>query len=260
MKPLMGTVLVLLVLTNVAGNFHPQKGPKSMAAISCRTEFKAGVTKSDKEAAVCLVRSTAANRDSLLSHSIQQSKASQSAAITEALRTSFGPTVEAEAVFKPFYLTGDFNGDGAQDVVIVVRIKGRRDTLPKDVTIVNPFQDLYGKATFPVDPTATPMLALAIIHGTKSGWHTAQPAGEFLLFGKSPVLILNFSRTTAGPEALEALMSLIRLGKQRSKEWLPPRIKTARKGDVIVLGTEAVDSFLYWNGKTYRWEEDPSGD
>jgi hypothetical protein len=155
-------------------------------------------------------------------------------------------------------LTGDFSGDGALDIVVVVRLKGRRSTLPKDVTVLNPFEYLYGKTTFPADPTATPKLALALIHGTTSGWQTPQPAGKFLVFGESPVLILNFARTTAGPEAVEALMSLIKTGRQQGS--LPPRVKIARKGDVIVLGTEAVDSFLYWNGKTYRWEEDTGGD
>src|SRR6185503_3603176 len=63
----------------------------------------------------------------------------QSVPVTETLQASFGSAVEAVTAFKPFYLTGDFNGDGMQDIVIVVRIKERRSALPKDVRVINPF-------------------------------------------------------------------------------------------------------------------------
>jgi hypothetical protein len=41
-------------------------------------------------------------------------------------------------------------------------------------------------------------------------------------------------------------------GKRRRGATRPP---AAAKGDAILLGTEATESILYWNGKTYRWEE-----
>ena len=54
----------------------------------------------------------------------------QSAAVTEALQASFGSVVEAVTGFAPFYLTGDFNGDRMQDIVVVVLIvMGRRPYL-----------------------------------------------------------------------------------------------------------------------------------
>lgn len=180
----------------------------------------------------------------------------QTATIAEALRTSFGSAVEAVTAFKPYYVTGDFNGDGAQDVVIVVRIKGQRSDLPADVTVYNPFE--RPKAVFPADPLATPTLALAIIHG-KSGWQTPPAAQKFLLFGQSPVLILNYGRVTSGePDEVKTLIELMKKHSRRSRDlgWPP----AAAKGDAIFLPTEATDSILYWNGKNYRWEEAAGGE
>ena len=184
-------------------------------------------------------------------------QSSQTAAVTEALKTSFGSSLEAVTAFNPFYITGDFNGDGAQDIVIVARIKGQRGDLPPDVKVYNPFE--RPKAVFPADPLANPILALAIIHGSRPGWQTPPALEKFLLFGESPVLILNHARVTSGdPNAVKNLMELLRKGSRRLRNlgWPP----AAAKGDSIVLGTEATDSILYWNGKNYRWEEAAGGE
>ena len=184
-------------------------------------------------------------------------QSNQSAAVTEALKASFGSSLEAVTAFNPFYLTGDFNGDGAQDIVIVARIKGHRSDLPPDVKVYNPFE--RPKAVFPADPLANPTVALAIIHGSRAGWQTPPALEKFLLFGESPVLILNLGRVTSGdPNAVKNLMELLRKGPRRLRNlgWPP----AAARGDSIVLGTEATDSILYWNGKTYRWEEAAGGE
>jgi hypothetical protein len=187
---------------------------------------------------------------------VQKSPSPNGSAVNEAVRTSFGSTVEPVTVFKPYYLTGDFNGDSAQDLVVAVQIKQARSTLPKDVKVLSPWGATYGNSTYPADPAGKPTLALVIIHGTSAGWQT-QTSAKFLMLGDSPILIQNYSRLSAGPDALRDLMSVVRRGKLRRGEYLPPTVQRARKGDVIVLGTEAVDSYLYWNGKTYSWEESP---
>jgi hypothetical protein len=181
----------------------------------------------------------------------------QTAAVAEVLRTSYGSTVEAVTAFKPYYVLGDLNGDGGEDIVIAVRIKGQRNDLPADVKIYNPFE--RPKAVWPADPAATPTLALAIIHGGKANWKTAPPLEKYLLFGQSPVLILNYGRVTSGdPEAVKTLIELLQNGSKRLKDFgWPP---AAAKGDSIILGTEATDSILYWNGKNYRWEEAAGGE
>jgi hypothetical protein len=184
------------------------------------------------------------------------SQSSQSAVVVNVLKTSFGSALEAANKFKPFYLTGDFNGDGAQDILIVARIKGQRTELAGDVKIYNPFE--RPKAVYPDDPTSNPTLALAIIHGGRAGWQTPPALEKFLLFGSSPVLILNNARLISSEaQDKQSLMELKKKSaKRRGDDWPP----LAAKGDSIILGTEATDSILYWNGKNYRWEEAADGE
>lgn len=171
----------------------------------------------------------------------------QSDGVTDALTASFGSAVEAVTGFKPFFLTGDFNGDAMPDIVIAVRIKERRTALPKDVRLLNPF---YGspKVTYPSNPASENKMALAIIHS----WKGPQPAAKFLLIGEGPILIFVYDRISDldGAKNLMELMS--KRGKRPRGAYFPP----TAKGDVILLGTEVgSESPLYWNGKTYRWEE-----
>jgi hypothetical protein len=155
--------------------------------------------------------------------------------------------VEAVTGFTPFYLTGDFNGDGAQDIVIVVRIKERRAALPKDVRLINPFWD-SPKVIFPKNPEGEKTLALAIIHK----WKTPDAATKFLLLGQAALLIFVHDRTSE-PESAKDLMELMSKRGRRPKGLTFPR---TAKGDVILLWTEVGDQTpLYWNGRTYRWEE-----
>ena len=197
----------------------------------------------------CLVFVSVATDSVPASHSIGQP--AQSAAVTEAVQAAFGSAVEAVTGFKPFYLSGDFNGDGMQDIVAVVRIKEKRTALPKDARLLNPFY-AGPKVTFPNNPATENKQALAIIHS----WKTPQTAAKFLLIGEAPILIFVYDRTS-DPEGSKNLMGLMsRRGKRRRGQTFPP----TAKGDVILLGTEVgSDSPLYWNGKTYRWEE-PEGE
>lgn len=201
----------------------------------------------------------AANAESLYAQTKTQTKPRQlsQSTIKNTLQTSFGLAVEPVTAFKPYYLTGDFNGDGAQDLLIVVRIKGPRAELASDVTLYNPFE--RPKAIFPANPSANPTLAFAIIHGSKPGWQTPPALEKFLLIGQTPILILNYGRAiNATPGDTNALMELLkkRSTKFRADSWPP----AAARGDAIMLATEATDSILYWNGKNYRWEEAEGGE
>lgn len=198
---------------------------------------------------ICCIIATIGDAYAQMAQTAAPANASQSAAVTAALQNDFGTAVEASTAFSPFYVTGDFNGDATQDIALVVRIKERRSALPKDVRLLNPFQ-FERTITFPANPAIENKLALVIIHG----WKTPQPAGKFLLIGDSPVLILDYERAISS--RLSDRQNLIELmskrGKRRKGETFPPRAK----GDVILLGTQVGDdSHLYWNGRTYVWED-----
>ncbi|HSS22111.1 MAG TPA: hypothetical protein VLL54_18725 [Pyrinomonadaceae bacterium] len=179
-----------------------------------------------------------------------------SSVIDALLLKSFGPTVETVKDFTPYHLTGDFNGDGIPDTLIVVRIKGHRSELSKDVKVLNPFYKTEGPA-YPDDPKNKPTLALAIIHGGTNPLPNSPPR-KFLLVGESPVLAMEDSRTRAQPDARKDLIELMKKKARRPRGSLPLPAKA--RGDAVLLGTEAADSFLYWDGKTYRWEESEGGE
>lgn len=224
-----------------------------------RTRVQTNRTFKEQVISLLLVVLLANNVCSLSGQTKTQTKASQLSQTTlkNMLQTSFGSAVEPVSAFKPYYLTGDFNGDRAQDILIVVRIKGTRAELASDVTLYNPFE--RPKAVFPTNPSANPTLAFAIIHGSKPGWQTPPALEKFLLLGETPILILNYGRAiNTTPGDTNALMELLkkRSTKFRADGWPP----AAAKGDAIMLATEATDSILYWNGKNYRWEEAEGGE
>ena len=180
---------------------------------------------------------------------VAQANAPQPDAVSATLQTNFGAAVEASTAFKPFYVTGDFNGDGAQDIAIVVLIKAGRSALPKDVRTLNPFE-LERKIKFPANPATENKLALVIIHG----WKNPKPSAKYLLIGDSPVLILDYQRVTSDqPADRQNLIGLLNRRGRRPKGSTFPR---GAKGDVILLGNQVGDdSPLYWNGRTYVWED-----
>jgi hypothetical protein len=197
----------------------------------------------------CVVAALGDASSQAAAQSVATGNGSQWTVITAVLQTGFGSAVEASTAFQPCCVNGDFNGDGAEDMAIVVRIKDRRSAVPKDVRILNPFQ-LDKKIIFPANPATENKLALVIIHS----WRAPQPAGKYLLIGESPILILEYHRAISNQSAdrneLIGLMS--RSGLRRKGETFPRRAK----GDVITLPTEVGgDSLLYWNGRTYVWED-----
>ena len=157
-------------------------------------------------------------------------------------------TTRCHSAFEPFNVTGDFNGDGAVDLVVVVRIKARRNALTTSVKLLNPFET-RGAIKFPANPNSENKLALAVIHS----WKT-ETGGKFLLLGESPVLIMQYVRATSNePGDKQNLISLMSKRGRRPSGVMLPR---GSKGDVVLLATEVGgDSMLYWNGRTYLWQD-----
>jgi len=180
-------------------------------------------------------------------HASPQTSVPSVTAVAETVRRNFGSGVEVVTAFNPYQVTGDFNGDRVQDLAVVVKITSSRSLLPKDVRLLNPFEQA-GAIHFP--QSAQNRLAIAILHG----WNSPAASGKFLLFGESPILILQYARATSTQESdRNGLLGLrSKAARRRRSAPLPP----TAKGDVILLGTEVGgDSLLYWNGRTYRWED-----
>ena len=176
-------------------------------------------------------------------------------AVVETVQKHFGATVEVVTAFQPFNVAGDFNGDGAQDVVVVVRIKSRRNALPTNLKLLNPFET-SGAIKFPANPDSENKLALAIIHSWKTETVRAASSyvGKFLLLGESPVLIMQYARATSSEQGDK--QKLISLMSKRGRRPAGVTLPHGSKGDVILLATEVGgDSLLYWNGRTYLWED-----
>jgi hypothetical protein len=158
----------------------------------------------------------------------------------------FGPGIEPAADRSPYYLTGDFNGDTREDLLVVVRLNSV-NSLPKEVRVLNP----WGYEA--KDSPKVSRLALAIVHGSAEGWDTPSPLGRFLLMDSE------YFSTPTWEESREAPLSLKKRRSARSRgRAMLPRMA---KGDAVSLGTEAgIDIILYWDGKTYRIyqpEEEP---
>ncbi|HYP53287.1 MAG TPA: hypothetical protein VEQ42_07080, partial [Pyrinomonadaceae bacterium] len=103
------------------------------------------------------------------------------AELNAALGRAFGTSVEPVTRFNPYHLTGDFNNDRAEDLLVVVRLKARPGRLPPGVRVIDPFG-------YPDAGRSTPApLGFAVIHGGPRGWRTGDAAARFLLAGGSPV-------------------------------------------------------------------------
>lgn len=183
--------------------------------------------------------------------------------VTAAVGRAFGASVEAVARFSPFYLIGDFNNDRSQDLMVVVRLKARRGELPKDVRVLNPYG--YGEVPGPGESSVRDgrgvALAFAVIHGGAGGWRAGDPAAKFLLLGRSPVLIMNHERAESTvPGDYGSLMELVSSKSAgRRKRYAEMRLPATATGDWALVGTEAAEAVLFWDGKTYRFRESAEG-
>src|SRR5688572_3013991 len=159
--------------------------------------------------------------------------------IEAVVRNGYGFKVRVESqASEPFYLLGDFNGDGFADIAILVNIEAARADLKNHrVKYVN--IDAYSSQNgFQIDPLShdsSNCLGIAIVHGAASGWESTNPAGRFMVY-----------------ECFSSFR-VIRKG-QRIRRGSGSRGRTPiPTGDSIFLELETGGTALvYWNGKTYR--------
>lgn len=129
-------------------------------------------------------------------------------------------------------LTGDFNGDGVEDIAVVVTSRDALQTDSSRFRVIDPSSDYFGVG----DPKITSQFAsqypggsryLLIIHGTgKEAWRTKEPRERFV------VINISFDRISVGH-------------MERKKKVMD---------DIDLEETGVLNSFLYWNGRRYKWQ------
>jgi hypothetical protein len=130
-------------------------------------------------------------------------------------------------------LTGDFNDDGSQDAVFVAAAKGGLQGESGRFRLLDPSNEYFGVG----DPKITQQFAssypeghryLLVIHGSgKEGWRAKEPKEKFVLIN------LAFDHLSIG------------------------RIMIKKKKVVDDIGLEEtgiLNSFVYWNGRQYKWQ------
>jgi len=129
-------------------------------------------------------------------------------------------------------LTGDFNGDGIEDVAVVVMSRGALQTDTSRFRVIDPSSEYFGLG----DPKITSQFAsqypggsryLLIIHGMgKEAWRVKEPKECFVLIN------LSFDHIAVGHV-------------EKKKKVMD---------DINLEETGILSSFLYWNGRRYKWQ------
>jgi hypothetical protein len=129
-------------------------------------------------------------------------------------------------------LTGDFNGDGVEDALIIA--KNKNANIGADAyhyKVVDAFNGHFGYGNPQVtasfnndDPLHN--LILLVIHGAgKDGWHAAEPKAKFVLIN-IPFIKVSTARATLKKKALDAIR---------------------------VDESDTISSLVVWDGKKYRY-------
>ena len=182
----------------------------------------------------------------LPSHALQRKGGSRSSSnvpveqIANVVNNGFGSKVRVESQLgaEPFYLLGDFNGDGFSDIAVLVNIEEARAELKNyGVRYINtdPYSRQNGMQIDPLSHDSQNCLGIAIIHGSSAGWEAPNPQGKFMTYE----CFSSFRLVRKGQR--------IRRGRGSSGPAPVP------KGDSVFLNLETGGTALvYWNGKTYR--------
>jgi hypothetical protein len=135
-------------------------------------------------------------------------------------------------------LTGDFNGDGSPDAVLVVTSHNPIQATSSRYTVLDPQSDFFGISDLNIstqfaNPYPGGRRYLLVIHGNgKESWRSAPPKNRFLLIN------VPFDRVSVG--------HFVR--------------KKHEMDDIAIEETGVLNAFLYWNGHKYKWQPGPASD
>lgn len=170
--------------------------------------------------------------------------------VRQALKRVFDKLVEIPREPGHSYLSGDFNGDGSEDIAVVVKpAQGSMDEINSDLanwttgdptipSMIDP-----NKAVQALPPKPDPIrfveseLLLAVIHGYgPQGWHNQEAMQTYLLRNAAG----SHLKTQSVDYAIAAVNNKGRI----------PRLR----GDVIEQKMKGELGFLYWTGANYAWQ------
>ena len=141
-------------------------------------------------------------------------------------------------------LTGDLDGDGIADAVIVAHAKNAfSGQLPYNYRIIDPYFSAFGYGNPQItggmmdeDPDGNYMVL--VIHGAgPDAWRAAKPKAKYVMIN------LPFNTINVAPMALDK--------KHKTKE------QTAKEIAVIILEEDGTNqsSIVVWDGHKYRWRD-----
>jgi hypothetical protein len=159
--------------------------------------------------------------------------------VTSVIKNAFGPSMKIVTDTQPFYLLGDFNGDGYPDIAVLVDPEKSKAELKQQgvkYIDVDPSSPTNGQERDLESARFQYCLGVAVIHGTAKGWRSADPTGKYLFY------------ECFIPFRLVPKATKIHRYYKGYKE-APPRLR----GDAIYLDLEREGKeIVYWTGKTYR--------
>jgi hypothetical protein len=158
------------------------------------------------------------------------------AAPVAAVAEVFGPGISVSSDRSPAVFHGDFNGDGLGDLIAFARTGGGTISLPEGVRVLRPWSGREDPA--PEHLSRGVDLTLVVVHGSPG----AGTGDGFLLYDPDAASILD-TRAARGTFVTD----------RAGASTLNAEVAGLARGDVLVLPTEAgIDTFVYWDGSTYR--------
>src|SRR5215470_8074135 len=152
----------------------------------------------------------------------------------------FGDACSLDPQWKP--MTGDLNGDGVEDLVLVARCTNPMiDQDEKDFRVIDPMNSFYGygnpKVTSSFGQTDPRLkgISLLIVHGSgPEGWHASQPQAKFV--------VINIAIKSAS-------LKRMRLRKKKSVTAIYVEETTG----------DGSTGAIFWDGRKYKYEPMGSG-